>query len=129
MILYIFSFGYTITKEVTLMDYPYAETGNRIWELRKKKDLTREKLSEMADISVQFLADIEKGRKSMTLATLRKLSEAQMTTTDYIVYGRDSYSENIDSELLALCSSLSTVNQKRAVKILKVFIDAVNNND
>ena len=47
-----------------LMNYPYEETGNRIFMLRKERGLTRERLAEMADISVQFLADIEKGRKT-----------------------------------------------------------------
>ncbi len=111
------------------MNYPYSEIGNRIWELRKERNLTREKLSEMADISVQFLADIEKGRKSMTIATLQRLSEALMTTTDYIVFGRDNLSETIDSELLGLCLSLSMSNQKRAAKIIRAFIDAMNDNE
>ena len=35
-----------------------------------------EKLAELADISVQFLADIEKGRKSMTILTLKKIAAA-----------------------------------------------------
>ena len=67
------------------MNYPYEETGKRIFKLRKERGLTREHLAEMADISVQFLADIEKGRKNMTVTTLRKLSSALMVSTDYIV--------------------------------------------
>ena len=35
------------------------EVGARITELRKQRGYTREKLSELADVSVQFLADIE----------------------------------------------------------------------
>ena len=67
------------------MNYPYEKTGNRILKLRKDRGMTREKLAELADISVQFLADIEKGRKNMTVTTLRKLSSALLVSTDYIV--------------------------------------------
>lgn len=129
MILYIFSLAYTITKEVMKMDYPYSETGSRIWELRKKRGLTREKLSEMADISIQFLADIEKGRKSMTVATLRKLALALTTTTDYIVFGRDDSCDDTEPELKVLYSSLSPANQKRAIEMLRVFTEATNSKE
>lgn len=68
-----FSLGYTITKDVILMNEFNIEVGARITELRKGRGYTREKLSELADVSVQFLADIEKGRKSMTLPLLKEL--------------------------------------------------------
>lgn len=111
------------------MDYPYSETGSRIWELRKKRGLTREKLSEMADISIQFLADIEKGRKSMTVATLRKLAMALTTTTDYIVFGRDDSCDDTEPELKVLYSSLSPANQRRAIEMLRVFTEAANSKE
>ena len=46
------------------------EVGGRIRTIREYSNLTREVLAEKADISVQFLADIENGRKSMTVKTL-----------------------------------------------------------
>ena len=107
-------------------DYPYAETGRRIFELRKDREMTREKLSELADISVQFLADIEKGRKSMTDTTLKKLSSALMTPTDYIVFGRDRSTSGIDPGLMELCMSLPPKRQKQASAILRVFFEAVD---
>ena len=63
------------------------EVGARITEMRKQRGYTREKLSELADVSVQFLADIEKGRKSMTVATLKRIAAALLVSTDYIVNG------------------------------------------
>ena len=72
------------------MNYPYIETGNRILQLRKSKNLTREQLAERAGISVQFLADIERGRKNMTVTTLRNLASALWVTTDFIVNGDEN---------------------------------------
>ena len=56
------------------MNISNEEIGGRIWELRRARGMTREKLAEKAEISVQFLADIEKGRKSMTVATLKGIA-------------------------------------------------------
>ena len=116
-----FGIGYTITKEVIEMVYPYSETGKRIWELRKEQSLTREQLAESANISVQFLADIEKGRKNMTITTLKKVSSALMVTTDYIVYGKTEY----ENELMELCKAIPNDKQKQAAKLLRVFLESI----
>ena len=111
------------------MEYPYEETGERILNMRKKQGLTREKLAEMSDISVQFLADIEKGRKNMTVTTLRKIASALLVTTDYIVNGNDISVSGNDNELIELCNALSPEMQVKASKLLRVFIEAINDNN
>lgn len=108
------------------MDFPYAETGKRIWNIRKEQHLTRERLAEMADISVQFLADIEKGRKNMTVTTLRKLAAALMVTTDYIVNGNESEHSEISDDIIEICKTLSPEQRCYALKMLRLFAEAVN---
>ena len=61
------------------------EIGLRLRGCREQHALTRERLAEYADISVQFLADIETGRKGMTVQTLRKLALALHCSTDELV--------------------------------------------
>lgn len=78
-------------------------------------------------ISVQFLADIEKGRKNMTVTTLRKLSAAQMTTTDHIVKGISTSAADMDHELTELCRSLPPEKQNQAAKLLRTFFEALGN--
>lgn len=116
---------YTITKGVISMcQIPY-EPGTRIREMRKKRGYTREKLAEYADISVQFLADIERGQKSMTLKTLRNIAAALNITTDYIVNGSEPFTEN--AELNLMLASLSPYKRRQAEKLLAVFIETLNN--
>lgn len=100
------------------------EVGARITELRKQRGYTREKLSELADVSVQFLADIEKGRKSMTVATLKRISAALLVPTDYIVNGTTGNSDN--DGIVSILNTLSDKNKKQAEKILTAFAEAVN---
>lgn len=101
-----------------------SEVGKRITDLRKKRGFSREKLSELADISVQFLAEIEKGRKSMTVNTLRKVSSALMVTTDYIVNGNKD--EKGNSELLSLLNTVPASKRQQAEKLLIVFLEAIS---
>lgn len=107
------------------MEFPYEDTGSRILLLRKNQGLTRERLAEMSDISVQFLADIEKGRKSMSVTTLRKIAAALHVTTDCIVNGISPDSSDTETELIDLCKSLTPERQAQAAKLLRVFIESI----
>lgn len=108
------------------MDKQWLEVGQRILRLRKSYGYTQEHLAELADISVQFLIQIEHGKKTMKIGTLRKLSAALSVSADYIINGSDSHSEN--AEINALLSTLSEENRKQAVKLLAVFADTINMN-
>ncbi len=108
------------------MDEKISQVGQRIFALRKQQNLTREMLAEKADISVQFLADIEKGRKNMTITTLRKISAALFATTDYIVNGSKEKTDETECELIDLCKSLSPKLQAKAIKLLKVYLEVVS---
>ena len=50
--------------------------GLRIREIRESLDLSREKFSEKCDISPSFLADIERGKKSLSVKTLYKICDS-----------------------------------------------------
>lgn len=126
MIFYNFSFIYTITTEVIKMEYPYAETGKRIMDTRLKLGLTRERLAEMSDISVQFLADIEKGKKSMTVSTLRNIAAALLVTTDFIVNGRECPDGDTEAELTEIFRVIPKEKQRYAIEILKEFAKALD---
>ncbi len=98
--------------------------GNRISNLRKKHGYTQEKLAELADISIQFLSDIENNKKSMTVTTLKNIADSLNITTDYIIYGRKESIEN--SIIIAMLNTLSDNNRKKAEKLLEIFVSAVN---
>lgn len=105
------------------MDASNESVGKRITDTRKRRGYSREKLAEMADISVQFLADIEKGRKSMTVNTLRRVAAALSVATDYIVNGSD-HSEN--DGITAMIASLNPYQRTQAEKLLAVFVETIN---
>ena len=100
-----------------------TDVRKRINEIRIHREYTREKLSELADVSVQFLADIEKGRKSMTIATLRRIADALNVTTDYIVNGTETFSEN--KQINTMLASLKPYYREQAEKMLVLFVETI----
>lgn len=94
--------------------------GRRVRDLREYNNFTRENLAEYADISVQFLADIEAGRKSMTTTVLCKMARALHVSTDYLIYGNVS-GDRTDSIQLML-NTLSSSEREMAERILQYYI-------
>lgn len=50
--------------------------GKRLRQLRRQKDLTQEKLAQEADISVEFLSNLERGVNAPSFETLERLATA-----------------------------------------------------
>lgn len=122
MIFYFYRMSYTISKGGVLMNNESNDVGKRIEATRKQRGYTRERLSELADISVQFLADIERGRKSMTVATLRRIAAALDVTTDFIVNGTE-YSEN--ERINTMLAALSPYHKEQAEKLVALFAETI----
>lgn len=53
-----------------------AKFGQRLRELRKQKGLTQEQLAEAAQISVEFLSNMERGVNAPSFETLERLAQA-----------------------------------------------------
>lgn len=99
-----------------------SEIGNRIRAIRTEKHLTRERLAEKAEISTQFLADIEAGNKGMSTTTLYKLCKALCVSGDYLLFGN----ENNEYTITDIIKSIPDNQQENAKALLTVFAEAVN---
>ena len=97
--------------------------GSRIRTRREALGLTREQLAENAELSFQFLADVETGRSNMTTVTLYKLAQALNLSCDAIVFGTKDTADL--SETAMLLASLSKEDKILAEEILKTFVKAV----
>jgi transcriptional regulator with XRE-family HTH domain len=63
--------------------------GKRLKELRKRNNLSRRELAEVADLSTSSVNMYERGERSPTLETLDKLASFFNVSTDYLL-GRDN---------------------------------------
>lgn len=96
--------------------------GNRIREKRKLLNLSREKFAEMIDLSPQFLAEIELGKKGMSSITLLKICNGLCVSADYILTG------NSGGDSSTIENMLSTLNEQQinqAEDLLRVFVSAI----
>jgi transcriptional regulator with XRE-family HTH domain len=69
------------------------QIGFRIREQREALKYSREMFAEMAEISPDFLFDIETGKKNFTINVLRRICEALKISSDYFLFGNNNQVE------------------------------------
>ena len=74
--------------------------GLRIRRAREQKHWTREQLAEKLELSVNAVADLERGKSGTRLETLVKLCALLGLSADYILYGEPSPSAQAIAGLL-----------------------------
>lgn len=64
--------------------------GERIKQLRKSRKMTLKMVSDMTDLSISFLSQLEHGKCSITLESLKKISDAMNVVPSYFFSPEDS---------------------------------------
>ena len=111
------------------------DIGVRVRRRREVLGCTREQIAERANISVQFLFDIEKGKKSMTALTIVNLAAALSVSIDFLLLGGEKNGErqNVeessrrqDTEWEQLFSLLVPEQRELAEEMLRLFVRGVS---
>ena len=82
--------------------------GARVRKAREDKKLTREKFSEMIEVSVNFVADVEYGKKSPSCNTLFRMAQALDVSVDYLLSGR-VFKTYYDEETIRACEEVEGI--------------------
>lgn len=94
--------------------------GANIRRYRHERNLTQEQLAEAAGISISHCANIEAGRNSVTLDTLKRLAGALEVTVDALLTEDGAYSSEIAAQnLAALVMQMSEESAIRAEKLIR----------
>ena len=64
--------------------------GERLREIRENMHMTREEFSEKIDITDSFLGQIERGERSLSVNTLKKVVKYTGVSADYLLFGKNS---------------------------------------
>lgn len=80
--------------------------GKRIKELRKRKDLSQEKLAELAKIEPTSLSNIENGRNYPSFATLESIINAlEVSFIDIFKFQQHNDPKNLLNEIQSILNS------------------------
>ncbi len=98
--------------------------GNKLYEIRNKKLLSRAEVAEKSEISDRTYADIERGSTNMRIETLLKICEAlNITPNDILV--SDKVAEITEKDIANTIKDCSNNEKETALKLLSVYIDSL----
>lgn len=107
-----------------MLVFDFKVIGNKLYEIRNKKLMSRAEASEKAELSDRTYADIERGGVNMRLETLLKICNAlNITPNDILVAENDvEITERDIADAIKTCSN----NEKETVlKLLSVYVDSL----
>ena len=96
------------------------EVGQRIQELRLKKEISREQLAVKMGITTKYLYEIEKAKKGFSADTLIKISKALSCSCDYILLGINEPEKDKEEEKFNL-DLFNGYSDKECEIILEIF--------
>ena len=67
----------------------------RIRSAREQAGYTREQFAELLDISVSYLAEVERGRTNVSVKTLIKICRLLGLSADYVLFGETRHEDKM----------------------------------
>ncbi len=98
-----------------------TEIGHRLRQRRTELGLTRDKMSELADIGSGYYGQLEVGTSQMSIDTLMKLSRSMHLSMEYIIFGEDKKTGDT-TPVLELLKDCTPRELKLAEDVLKLFL-------
>ncbi|MGG1519017.1 helix-turn-helix transcriptional regulator [Paenibacillus oryzisoli] len=98
--------------------------GDKIRVLRTEKGLSQEKLGELAELNSNYIGQIERGEKSLSVFTLKKIAEGLSMSLEEIFRLIDP-ADRTDSlgEIIELLSSRPVQEHAKALKVVKAVLE------
>lgn len=97
--------------------------GPRVKVVREKAGYTQEKLAELMDVSVQYLAKLEAGRVGISLPNFVSLCEILGISADYLLWG-----ERCENDMELIMDSVRYLPEKQyklLENIIKNYMQAI----
>ncbi len=97
--------------------------GEQIKRAREHANMTQEQLAENAEVSPQYISDLERGIVGVSIATLKRMCTTLSVTSDQILF--PSQVKNDVSVLADKCSLLSAEHFSILSVIVNKYIEAI----
>ena len=97
------------------------EIGQRVRQCRLKSNYTQAQCAEIMDISINFLSEIENGKKGMSQETIYRFCKQLHVSADYLLFG--SSDTSLPYQIVEMVNSLSP----ESLSVLMDYIIALQN--
>lgn len=99
--------------------------GNKLYDIRTKKLMSRLEVAEKAELSDRAYADIERGSVNMRLETLLKICKA-LNITPNVILTVEQQNAITEVEIIEIINSFGKSEKQTALNLLKVYLDYLN---
>jgi len=92
----------------------------RIRQARERMGLTREKFAEKLDVSVSYLAELERGRTGISVKMLVKVCNVLGLSADYVLFGEERKENDMRAD------AVSRIDEKYLPLLDKVITELLS---
>ena len=96
-----------------------VQMGSRVRMMRQSLHITAESLAEAAGITVQYLNELERGKKCMSSLILYKMAQKLNCTCDYLMSGESQISPLCDSAIRRMQEMMPIEREMMADVLIK----------
>ena len=109
------------------MSIDYSKLGQRIVSRRKALGMSQAKLAEKADLSNNYISNIENSYSIPSLQTFTTLCQALEITPNELLLGIDDASENyLEQDIAQRLAELTPQNRKLVCAFIELLINEAN---
>ena len=91
--------------------------------MRKEKGLSQDQLAELSGLHTNYVGQVERGEKNLTIETLQKIVEGLGTSLEELFrYLGPMEKKDAISQIVDLFAERPTVDQEMALDVLKVVL-------
>ena len=109
-----------------MLNIDYYLVGQKIKNKHKQCGLTQEQLAEKCDISVSYIAHIERGTKSLSLETAVKVSNVLDVSIDYLILDELDSDNRIFSALETEINDLPPAKRQTFIKFARLILKNID---
>ena len=107
---------------ISMEEFNYAQIGDNIRKMRKKRKYTQEYLAEQVGVNTSHISNIENHHTNVSLPTLVRICNALDTTVDYMICHEYSTPDSsIDRFILTELQQCPIDTKERILKIIQIL--------
>ncbi|MBQ3137229.1 MAG: helix-turn-helix transcriptional regulator [Clostridia bacterium] len=107
-----------------MLVFDFKVIGNKLYEIRAKKLMSRAEVAEKANLSERTYADIERGSVNMRVETILKICSAlSITPNDIFVLKEDRIVT--EKDIINIIEKCSPKEKETALNLLEVYLQSL----